>query len=226
MSKIFNFRRILRVLKWVSIGMFCGCIFAVTLYVFTNPKTTGYMKSEEKRLGEIKYNWIDIVDMRPVFLRSVVAAEDANFCLHWGLDLEAIRQAIESGADRGASTITQQVVKNIYLWPERSWIRKALEAAISPFVELLWSKGRIIEVYLNIAEFDEGVFGIKAAAKHYFGVLPAQLSTVQSASLAAVLPNPKERSAIHPSKNLIKRAASIQDGAETIRLDGRDDCFE
>ena len=225
MSQLFYARRIFQVIKWISLALFGACILIVQLSVFINPKYTGYMTSEEKRLGYIKYQWTDIIDIHPVALRSVVAAEDANFCLHWGLDLEAIRDAIASGANRGASTITQQVVKNLYLWPERSWSRKVLEAAISPLLELFWSKSRIIEVYVNIAEFDEGVFGIEAASKHYFGILPAQLTAVQSASLAAVLPNPKKRSALNPSKKLIKRATAIQDGAETIRLDGRSDCF-
>ena len=225
-SKTFKLRAIFRALKWISIGLLGISVILVQFFAFNNPKMTGYMKTEEKRLGYIKYSWSDVEDISPVVLRSVVAAEDANFCLHWGLDFDAIGQAIESGANRGASTITQQVVKNLYLWPERSWLRKGFEAAISPLVELLWSKQRIIEVYLNIAEFDEGVFGIKSASKHHFGVLPAQLSAVQSSALAAVLPNPKELSAINPNKKLRKRAAAIQDGAETILLDGRDYCLE
>ncbi len=127
--------------------------------------------------------------------RSVVAAEDANFCLHWGFDMAAIRKAIDEGGNRGASTISQQVVKNVFLWHGRSWLRKAMEAAITPVVELVWSKRRILEVYLNVAEFDTGVFGVQAAAQHYFGVSAADLSAVQAARLAAVLPDPKGRDA-------------------------------
>jgi monofunctional biosynthetic peptidoglycan transglycosylase len=102
--------------------------------------------------------------------RSAVAAEDANFCNHWGFDMAAIREAIDEGSNRGASTISQQVVKNVFLWHGRSWVRKAMEAVLTPVVELVWSKQRILEVYLNVAEFGEGVFGVQAAAQHYFGV--------------------------------------------------------
>ena len=101
--------------------------------------------------------------------RSVVAAEDANYCLHWGFDMGAIREALEDGAARGASTISQQTVKNTFLWQGRSWFRKALEALLTPVVELVWTKRRLLEVYLNVIEFDEGVFGVEAAAQSYFG---------------------------------------------------------
>ena len=162
----------------------------------------------------------------PVMARSAVAAEDANFCLHWGFDMGAIRDAIADDSVRGASTVSQQVVKNVWLWHGRNWARKALEAAITPLMEAAWSKRRVLEVYLNIAEFDEGVFGVEAAARHYFGVAAADLSAVQAARLAAVLPDPKGRSASRPSAALRQRAAAIVDGAATIARDGRAACFE
>ena len=162
----------------------------------------------------------------PVMARAAVAAEDANFCLHWGFDMGAIRSAIAEGAGRGASTISQQVVKNVYLWHGRNWGRKALEAAITPLVEAAWPKRRILEVYLNQAEFAEGVFGVEAAARHHFGVGADALSAGQAARLAAVLPDPKRRSAAQPSAALRKRAAAIGDGAATIARDGRAACFE
>ncbi|MEP6065650.1 MAG: transglycosylase domain-containing protein, partial [Paracoccaceae bacterium] len=143
-----------------------------------------------------------------------------------GLDVAALRLATEEGRGRGASTISQQVVKNVYLWQGRTWLRKALEAGMTPLIEALWSKRRILEVYLNVAEFDEGVFGVDAAALHYFGETPKGLSNQQAARLAAVLPNPKGRSAKNPSARIRKRAASIQDGAATIKADGRAKCFE
>jgi monofunctional biosynthetic peptidoglycan transglycosylase len=154
-----------------------------------------------------------------------VAAEDANFCLHWGFDMAAIRQAVAAGGNRGASTISQQVVKNVFLWHGRSWLRKAMEAMLTPAVELVWSKQRILEVYLNIAEFDEGVFGVQAAARHYFGVDARDLSALQAARLAAVLPDPKGRSASNPSNFVRNRTRAIISGAETIAADGRDACF-
>jgi monofunctional biosynthetic peptidoglycan transglycosylase len=118
------------------------------------------------------------------------------------------------------------VVKNVYLWHGRNWARKALEASLTPMIETFWSKRRIVEVYLNVAEFDEGVFGIEAAAQHYFGVRAADLSAVQAARLAAVLPDPKGRSASKPSQSLRNRAGKILDGAATIDRDGRAACFE
>ncbi|MEM5469471.1 monofunctional biosynthetic peptidoglycan transglycosylase [Celeribacter marinus] len=187
---------------------------------------TPYMIAERVRGGELDYQWTPIDDIAPVLARSVVAAEDANFCLHWGFDMAAIRDAIESGGGRGASTISQQTVKNAFLWHGRSWPRKALEALTTPMVEMLWSKRRILEVYLNIAEFDDGVFGAEAASRHYFGVGPDELSDTQAARLAAILPSPKLRSAGKPGQFVQRRARQIADGAQTIRIDGRARCFE
>jgi len=191
-----------------------------------NPTVGYYMWSEQQRLGRIDRQWVPIDDVAPVMARSVVAAEDANFCNHWGFDMDAIRAALEAGGNRGASTISQQVVKNVYLWHGRSWPRKALEAGLTPLVEALWPKRRIVEVYLNIAEFDEGVFGIEAAARHYFGVGPDQLSDLQAARLAAILPAPQSWSASQPTDYVRRRTKSIMDGAATIRADGRAACFE
>lgn len=206
--------------------LFLVMVAVVLLFALINPPVTPYMLQERSRLGSIDYEWTSADEMAPEVLRSVVAAEDANFCQHWGFDMKAIRAALEEGGSRGASTISQQVVKNTFLWHGRSWIRKALEAMMTPIVEVLWSKRRIVEVYVNIAEFDEGIFGIEAAADHYFGLSPAELSASQAARLAAVLPSPKTRSASKPSPELKKRAAAIADGAATIRKDGRSACFE
>ncbi len=201
-------------------------ILAVLLFSVINPPITWTMISEKRRLGQIDRQWVKMDGIAPVMARSVVAAEDANFCLHWGFDVEAIRAAIDGGGARGASTITQQVAKNVYLWQGRSWVRKAMETVLTPLVEIVWSKRRILEVYLNVAEFDEGVFGVEAAARHYFGVGPESLSAVQAARLAAVLPSPKSRSASNPTAYVRGRAAAALDGAETIRRDGRASCFE
>lgn len=199
---------------------------AVVVHALTPPPQTLFMKQEAARLGKIDARWVPIEAVAPVMARSVVAAEDANFCLHWGFDMAAIRQALDDGNGRGASTLSQQTVKNVYLWHGRTWTRKALEGLMTPIVEALWSKQRIIEVYLNIAEFDEGVFGVAAAAEHYFGVAPDALTPVQAARLAAILPDPKGRSAAQPSAFVRQRAARILDGAATIARDGRAACFE
>lgn len=218
-----------RVRRWVLRGVlvFVGLLILVTfLYRFVNPPTTPYAFSEARRLGGVEREWVDMADIAPVMARSAVAAEDANFCLHWGLDVGAIQAAIDQGGARGASTISQQVIKNVYLWHGRSWLRKSMEALWTPLSEAIWPKRRILELYLNVAEFDEGVFGVQAAAQHYFGVDAADLSAVQSARLAAILPSPKTRSASNPSSAVRRRAASIMDGAATIQADGRAACFQ
>lgn len=224
-----RFRPVRFLIRWAWRGALAAVavmLLAVAFYVAVNPPTTPYILSEGRRLGDIDRRWVDMEDIAPVMARSAVAAEDANFCLHWGFDVKAIRAALEAGGNRGASTVSQQVVKNVYLWQGRSWLRKAMEAVITPVMEALWPKRRILEVYLNVAEFDEGVFGVEAASRHYFGVSAAQLSATQAARLAAVLPNPKGRSASNPTANLRRRAASIRDGAATILADGRSSCFE
>jgi len=224
-----RFRPVRAALKWGVRGAL-ACIALMILAVFTyaviNPPTTPYILSEARRLGDVDHQWVDIGEIAPVMVRSVVAAEDANYCQHWGFDMAAIREALEDGGQRGASTISQQVVKNAYLWQGRSWARKALEAVMTPVVEAVWTKRRILEVYLNVAEFGEGVFGVEAAARTYFRVGPEDLNSVQAARLAALLPNPKDRSAARPSALVRRRAGSIADGAATIRADGRAACFE
>jgi monofunctional biosynthetic peptidoglycan transglycosylase len=214
-----------RAFRFVFAVMALGLIWIFAYTVLPVP-TTPYMVSEGRVSGGVDYQWVAMEDIAPVLARSVVAAEDANFCEHWGFDLGAIRAAIDEGAGRGASTISQQVVKNAFLWHGRSWSRKALEALMTPIVELTWSKRRILEVYLNIAEFDEGVFGAEAASRAYFGVGPEELTPKQAAQLAAVLPAPKLRSAGNPGPFVKRRAAQIVDGAATIRADGRSACFE
>ncbi|WP_420004519.1 monofunctional biosynthetic peptidoglycan transglycosylase [Arenibacterium sp. LLYu02] len=198
----------------------------ILMFSVVNPPITHTIFAEWWRLGEVERDWVAIEDMAPVMARSVVAAEDARFCDHWGFDVEAIRSALESGANRGASTLTQQVVKNVFLWQGRSWLRKAMETFITPVVELTWSKRRIVEVYLNVAEMGEGIFGAEAAAQYYFGVSAADLTAQQAALIAATLPNPKERSAAKPGDFMRKRARQIVDGAATIDRDGRAACFQ
>lgn len=201
-------------------------VLVIAALGFVNPPTTHTIWSEKRRLGSVDFQWVPLDEVAPATVRAVVAAEDANYCLHWGFDMSAIRAALDEGAARGASTITQQTVKNVFLWQERSWSRKALEALITPLVEVLWSKRRILEVYLNVAEFDEGVFGIEAAAHRYFRVSPDKLTPLQGAQLAVVLPNPKGRNAAKLTPGLRRRAAAVADGAATIKADGRSACFE
>ena len=226
-------KRPFRPLRWAgfivlrSTTIFILAVMAlVLLYSVVNPPITHTIWSESRRLGSVDREWVPLEDIAPVMARSVVAAEDAKFCLHWGFDVEAIRAAMEQGGGRGGSTISQQVVKNVFLWQGRSWIRKALEAVITPAVEAVWSKRRIIEVYLNVAEMGEGVFGVEAAAHRSFGIGPDALSPRQAALIAAILPSPRKRSAKNPSAKVRARAREIVDGAATIRADGRAACFE
>lgn len=215
--------------RWLTraVAAIAGALLAIILlYSVVNPPVTHTIWSEWRRLGKVEREWVPIEDMAPIMARSVVAAEDANFCLHWGFDVEAIRDALEDGGNRGASTITQQVVKNVFLWQGRSWIRKALETSITPVVEIFWSKQRILEVYLNVAETGNGVFGVEAAAQRYFSTSASKLTPVQAARIAAILPSPRNRSVTDPTAQTRRRAASILDGAATIRADGRADCFE
>ncbi|WP_374395280.1 monofunctional biosynthetic peptidoglycan transglycosylase [Tabrizicola sp.] len=221
--------RFRRALRWLGRGL--GAVagfYLVLVLVFSivPPPINLYQMSEAWRLGGIDKDWVSWEEIAPVAGRSAVAAEDANFCNHWGFDMTAIREAIEAGSNRGASTISQQVVKNVFLWQGRSWVRKAMEAMLTPVVELFWSKQRILEVYLNVAEFDDGVFGIQAAAQHYFDVDAKDLTALQAARLAAVLPDPKNRSASKPSSFVKSRTRQIIAGAETIAADGRSACFE
>lgn len=210
-----------------GVALFLALVLGwIALLGAVEPPRGVYMRAEAHRLGGIRQTWTDWDQIAPVMARSVVAAEDANFCLHWGFDMGAIRAALDQGGTRGASTISQQVVKNVFLWHGRTWTRKALEALVTPVVETFWPKRRILEVYLNVAEFDEGVFGIDAAARHYFRVAPANLTPTQAARLAMVLPSPKTRDAARPSPSQRRRSAAILDGAETIRRDGRAACFE
>ncbi|MBS1301804.1 monofunctional biosynthetic peptidoglycan transglycosylase [Loktanella sp. SALINAS62] len=207
-------------------ALFGAVLLSTFAYRFIGPPTTPYQIAESWRLNGLDRNWVPMDRIAPVMARSVVAAEDANFCLHWGLDVTAIRAAMESGANRGGSTISQQVVKNVYLWQGRSWVRKSIEAIWTPLSEAIWPKRRVLELYLNVVEFDEGVFGVDAAAGHYFGVSAADLTPVQAARLAMVLPDPKGRDAANPTAAQRNRTAAIMDGAATILADGRASCFE
>lgn len=218
-----------RGLRWALLGGGALVVLVlswVALYAWVNPPGGIYMWQENRRIGPIRHEWAALEEMEPAMARSVVAAEDANFCRHFGFDLAAIRLALDAGAQRGASTITQQVVKNVFLWHGGGWFRKALEAALTPVVEAFWGKRRILEVYLNIAEFDAGVFGAQEAARRYFNREAAALTARQAALLAAILPAPQHRDPVRPSNFIDRRARAIADGAETIRRDGRAACFE
>ncbi|MFP3851163.1 monofunctional biosynthetic peptidoglycan transglycosylase [Pseudomonas sp. W5-01] len=156
-------------------------------------------------------SWDNISDDLKI---AVIAGEDQKFAEHWGFDIDAIQAALvhneRRGSLRGASTLSQQVSKNLFLWSGRSYFRKGLEAWFTGLIEVFWSKQRILEVYLNSVEWDDGVFGAQAAAQHHFHVNASQLSTQQASYLAAVLPNPREWSASHPTSYVSRRAGWIR----------------
>jgi monofunctional glycosyltransferase len=153
-------------------------------------------------------HWLPLAAMGPAPL-AVLSTEDQRFFSHWGLDTRAIRNAIDYNQDHerthGASTITQQTAKNVFLWPGRDWLRKGLELWFSLWLELLWPKARILEVYLNVIEFGPGVYGIHAASRHWFGKTPAQLSQEEAASLAVILPHPLAANPLKLSRPLRAR---------------------
>lgn len=160
----------------------------------------------------LRKDWVALEDIAPALPRAVIAAEDNLFCEHFGFDWEALSDQIETllggGRPRGASTITMQTAKNLFLWPERSLLRKALEAWFTPQIELLWDKRRILEVYLNIVEFGPGIYGAEAAARAHFGKAASALGAHEAALLAAILPSPREWS---------PRGGYAQERATTIR---------
>lgn len=162
----------------------------------------------------LAYDWRDLDRIAPHLPLAMIASEDQNFAQHHGFDLDAIAKARENNAKgrkvRGASTISQQTAKNLFLWSGRSWIRKGLEAWYTLLIETLWPKWRILEVYANVAEFGDGVYGAQAAARTYFGKDAARLGPAESARLAAVLPSPKRYSASRPGPYVQRRARAIE----------------
>lgn len=159
-------------------------------------------------------DWVPIEKMSPRLQLAVIAAEDFKFFEHNGFDWEAIEKAFKhnerSRKIRGASTISQQVAKNVFLWPRRSWVRKSLEAYFTGLIELIWSKKRIMEVYLNIVELGDGIYGVEAAARHYFRKPASRLNSSEAALIAAVLPNPRRFLVSRPSPYIRFRQTMIQ----------------
>ncbi|MEM6945447.1 MAG: monofunctional biosynthetic peptidoglycan transglycosylase [Pseudomonadota bacterium] len=222
-------RRAVRLVLY-SVLLICLLVVAgVAATRFVSPPGGFYMASEYFRLGGLEREWVPIDTLPPTIGRTAVAAEDARFCMHHGIDVEELRRAaadyLNGDRVRGASTITQQTAKNLFLWHGRSLFRKGLELPFVGLMELLWGKERILEVYLNIAEFDEGVFGIEAAAQHYYGVTAAGLSRNEAARLMTLLPSPKARDPRRLSGAQSRRASQIAAGARTIAARGDDQCF-
>lgn len=170
---------------------------------------------------QLKHDWVDLPQISPHLQQAVVAAEDQLFLQHQGFDVKAIEKALVYNSKgrkvRGASTISQQTAKNVFLWSGRSWLRKGLESALTVLIELTWGKQRILEVYLNSVEFGPGIFGAQAAARYYFDVDAKRLTKQQAALLAAVLPNPHRFSVKAPSPYVRKRQQWILQQMRQLR---------
>ena len=198
------------VLGWIALT-----VLLVLPWRWVAPPTTAFMLRERiAGEGTVHYQWVPWDGISPHLPIAAVAAEDQKFPGHFGFDFDSIADAMEEkrrgGRLRGASTISQQVAKNLYLWPDQNLVRKGLEAYFTVAIELLWPKRRILEVYLNVAEFGPGVYGVLAASRHAFRREPGDLTPRQAATLIAVLPSPRRMSAANPSEYVRRRTREIQ----------------
>jgi monofunctional biosynthetic peptidoglycan transglycosylase len=210
-------RKYRKVLRWIALAVLA--VFLVTWLPvlalrWLNPPTTAFMLETAARDdARIVHRWVPYRRIAPAMRLAVVASEDQTFPANHGFDITAIRKAIKHNAQgdtlHGASTITQQVAKNLFLWPARSWLRKGIGAYFTVLIDLTWSKRRVLEVYLNIAQFGPRVFGVEAAARQYFGIHAGALGTAQAALLAATLPDPYQFNPAAPSDYLRQREAWI-----------------
>lgn len=214
-------RRALRVIAWLLAPVLLYWVAGLFLYRFVTPAVTPLMLIRSLERGEMIWQQgAPLESVARALREAVVVAEDSNFCLHAGIDLHAAKDALDdyvaSGRLRGASTITMQVARNLFLWPGGGAPRKALEIPLALALDALWPKWRILEVYLRIAEMGPGIFGAEAAARGHFGVPAARLRPAQAALIAAVLPSPNRWSAAEPSAYVRERARAIQ--SESARL--------
>jgi len=195
-------------------GYFALVVALIFLYRFIPPPASTLMIYQWFSGTSIQRTWVPIESMSPNLIRAVVIAEDWGFCDHYGVDLVAIEKALEQAGEgkipRGASTISMQVVKNLFLTQSKSYVRKGVEIPLTFVAEFFWSKKRMLEIYLNIAEWGPGVFGAEAAAQHHFSKSAEKLSEREAALLASVLPNPMIRDAGNPGRLTRKKATVIQ----------------
>jgi len=210
-------RLIWRIILWAVLVYLGSSTFFVLLYIFVNPPVTPLMviryinPVSESQPYRLHRKWVDIDAISPNLQLAVVASEDNKFTEHWGFDFEAIEKAQKFNERkqgkkiRGASTISQQTAKNVFLWPQRSWVRKGLEVYFTALIELTWSKKRIMEVYLNVIETGKGIYGAEAASEVYFGKPASDLTRGESALIAAILPNPSKWNPARPTAYLINR---------------------
>lgn len=215
------FKVITKVLKWIVVAFFASTILSVVALRFLPVYFTPlmfircYEQVKEGKDLKLSHHWVPLEKITPSLPRAVMASEDAHFLEHHGFDYEAIEHAAKRNREHpekrklGASTISQQTAKNVFLWPGRSWVRKGFEVYFTTMIELMWSKQRIMEVYLNSIEMGDGIYGADAVAEEHFGKSALDLSKAQCALIAATLPNPRKFSSKHPSAYMLKRQARI-----------------
>jgi monofunctional biosynthetic peptidoglycan transglycosylase len=208
---------------------FIGPVLVTALYRFVPPPLTYLMVERAIEGRGFDRRWRSLDEISPRLVRAAIAAEDARFCAHHGFDFNAIEKAFRNNEKRpkkirGGSTISQQTAKNVFLWPQRSYVRKGLEAYFTVLIEVMWGKPRIMEVYLNSIEWGPGVYGAEAAAQRNFGVSAKNLSATQAARLAAILPSPLKWRAARPGPYVKKRSGRIRAGAGAVRGTGSAAC--
>ncbi len=205
--------------------IFICVVSALPMFVlrYFDPPTSAFIElNKHNHNTNIQHAWVEFEDISLYFPNAIIASEDQDFPNHYGLDLKQIRSALEESKDgqpRGASTITQQTVKNLFLWPGRSYLRKGIEAWLALWMDLIVPKKRILELYMNFAQFGRSVFGVGAASQFYFQITPDQLTPEQSALISAALPTPSRSNPAQPSKYLNERATFILD--QMPRIGGR-----
>lgn len=201
----------------------------VIAYRWINPPLTWPMARDAIEGKHVERNWVPLSEIARAVPRAAIGAEDANFCAHGGFDVGAITAAMSKNAAskklRGGSTISQQTAKNAFLWPDRSWLRKGMEAYFTVLIEAIWGKPRIMEVYLNIAEMGPGIYGVDAAAKHYFRSSAAKLSAPQAARLVTILPQPIKRDAAALRGANRRHARAIEKRIRVVRQGAIDGCL-
>jgi monofunctional biosynthetic peptidoglycan transglycosylase len=223
-------RRIFRTaVTLIAIFGFIGPVLVTALYRFVPPPLTYLMVQRAFEGRGFDRRWKPLDEISPRLVRAAIAAEDAHFCSHHGFDFNAIEKAWKNNERRpkrikGGSTISQQTAKNVFLWPQRSYVRKGLEAYFTVLIELMWGKQRIMEVYLNSIEWGPGVYGAEAAARRNFGVSAKDLSATQAARLAAILPSPLKWKAAAPGPYVKRRSGRIRSGAGAVREVGSAAC--
>ncbi len=218
-----------RVAIIVVLVVLLGPPLAVIVFRFIPPPVTELMLQRLVQGYGLDYQWRPLSQISPAMTEAAVASEDARFCTHHGFDFEAMRKAMahnerRPGRIKGGSTISQQTAKNVFLWPGRSYLRKGIEAWYTVLIEALWGKRRIMEVYLNVVEFGQGVYGAQAAAQRYFHEDASDLTPDQAARLIAVLPDPLKWRAVAPGRYVAKRSGRIDRAIGTIRADGLAGC--